>query len=71
MEIYFFIVPVGIIFFFIAVRALLWAIKSGQYENLETEAHRILFEEDEVTPRKPSTDIKNTTHDAPSKEGPR
>ena len=40
------LVPVVLIFLALAIRVLLWAIKSGQYEDLDTEGHRILFEED-------------------------
>lgn len=46
MEIYFFIIPVGLIFIGLAIRFLFWALKSGQYDNLETEANRILFDDD-------------------------
>lgn len=49
MEIYFFIIPVGLIFIGLAIRLLFWALHSGQYENMETEANRILFDDD--TPR--------------------
>lgn len=46
MEIHFFIIPVGLIFIGLAIRFLFWALKSGQYDNLETEANRILFDDD-------------------------
>ncbi|MCP8897884.1 cbb3-type cytochrome oxidase assembly protein CcoS [Gilvimarinus xylanilyticus] len=42
----FFLIPIALIFVAIAVRALFWAINSGQYDNLDTEAHRILFDDD-------------------------
>lgn len=47
MESLFFLVPIALIFVAIAIKVLFWAIKSGQYDNLDTEAHRILFDEDE------------------------
>jgi len=40
------LIPVVLIFLALAIRILMWAIKSGQYEDLKTEGHRILFEED-------------------------
>lgn len=46
MEIYLLIIPVGLIFIALAIRLLFWALNSGQYDNLETEANRILFDED-------------------------
>ncbi len=42
----FFLIPIALIFIAIAVRVLFWAINSGQYDNLDTEAHRILFDDD-------------------------
>ena len=41
----YFLIPIALIFVAIAVRVLFWAINSGQYDNLDTEAHRILFDE--------------------------
>ncbi len=45
MESLYFLVPVALIFIVIAVKILFWAINSGQYDNLDAEAHRILFDE--------------------------
>lgn len=45
MESLYFLVPVALVFIVIAVKVLFWAINSGQYDNLDTEAHRILFDE--------------------------
>lgn len=53
MESLFFLVPIALIFVAIAIKILFWAIKSGQYDNLDTEAHRILFDEDEADSPKP------------------
>lgn len=47
MESLYFLVPIALIFVAIAIRILLWAINSGQYDNLDTEAHRILFDEEQ------------------------
>ncbi|WP_347331268.1 cbb3-type cytochrome oxidase assembly protein CcoS [Marinimicrobium locisalis] len=47
MESLFLLVPIALIFVAIALKLFFWAIKSGQYDNLDTEAHRILFDEDE------------------------
>lgn len=46
MESLFLLVPVALVFIVIAVRVLFWAVNSGQYDDLDTEAHRILFDED-------------------------
>lgn len=47
VESLFLLVPIALIFVAIALKLLFWAIKSGQYDNLDTEAHRLLFDEDE------------------------
>ena len=46
MESLYFLVPCAIVFLALAIKALFWAINSGQYDNLDTEAHRILFDAD-------------------------
>ncbi len=45
MESLYFLVPCALIFIAIAVKVLFWAINNGQYDNLDTEAHRILFDD--------------------------
>ncbi|MDO3387107.1 cbb3-type cytochrome oxidase assembly protein CcoS [Gilvimarinus sp. SDUM040013] len=70
----YFLIPIALIFVAIAIRVLLWAINSGQYDNLDTEAHRILFDDDEseaksksdidsVHPRPDSPDSAGSTSD--------
>lgn len=49
MESLYFLVPCALIFIAIAIKVLFWAINNGQYDNLDTEAHRILFEEKNKT----------------------
>jgi cbb3-type cytochrome oxidase maturation protein len=46
MESLYFLVPCALIFVAIAVKVLFWAINNGQYDNLDTEAHRILFDDE-------------------------
>jgi cbb3-type cytochrome oxidase maturation protein len=53
MESLYFLVPCALIFIALAVKALFWAINNGQYDNLDTEAHRILFDT-EQTPKNDS-----------------
>ncbi len=48
MESLYFLVPVALIFIAIAVKILWWAIHNGQYDNLDTEAHRILFDDEKI-----------------------
>ena len=41
---------IAIIFCAIAIAAWLWASRSGQYEDLDREARRILEDDDNTTP---------------------
>jgi cbb3-type cytochrome oxidase maturation protein len=42
------LIPVAMIFAVIAIRLLLWAIDSGQYDDLDREAWRVLDDDDEL-----------------------
>jgi cbb3-type cytochrome oxidase maturation protein len=44
MESLYFLVPCALIFFAVAIKFLFWAINNGQYDNLDSEGHRILFD---------------------------
>ncbi len=46
MESLYLLVPLALVFLVIAVRVLFWAVNSGQYDDLNTEGHRILFDDD-------------------------
>jgi cbb3-type cytochrome oxidase maturation protein len=46
MESLYFLIPCALIFILLAIKILFWAINSGQYDNLDTEAKRILFDKD-------------------------
>lgn len=57
MEILYMLIPLGLIVMVIAIIAFLWAIKSGQYEDLDGPAHRILMDDDDpLIPRRRSAD---------------
>ena len=45
MDSLFLLVPIALVFCFIAIKLLLWAIGSGQYDDLDKEASRILMED--------------------------
>ena len=50
MDSLFILVPIALVFCFTAIKILLWAINSGQYDDLDREAERILYDEDEPGP---------------------
>jgi cbb3-type cytochrome oxidase maturation protein len=48
MESLYLLIPLAVILAGLAVAALLWAVKTGQYEDLEGPAYRILMDDDEA-----------------------
>ena len=45
MEILYLLIPVALTILLIAIRFLFWAVNNGQYDDLETESKRILFDD--------------------------
>ncbi|RYY03548.1 MAG: cbb3-type cytochrome oxidase assembly protein CcoS [Gammaproteobacteria bacterium] len=66
MESLYFLVPCALIFIAIAVKVLFWAINNGQYDNLDTEAHRILFDDE----KKKSSNLESHVQDPAEKSHP-
>ncbi len=55
----YFLIPIALVFCALAIKLLLWAIGSGQYDDLDKEAWRILLD-DEQNNRGPSTFADHT-----------
>lgn len=53
MEILYLLVPLAVIIAGVIVWAFLWSIRSGQFDDLEGPAHRILMDEDDAPRRAP------------------
>ena len=53
MDSLYLLIPIALVFCVIAIKLLLWAIDSGQYDDLDKEAWRILADEE---PEAGSTD---------------
>ncbi len=52
MGVLLYLIPLAILLGLIALCAFFWTVKSGQYDDLEGAAHRILIDdEDEISPR--------------------
>ena len=66
MDILFLLIPISLIIMGIAVWVFLWAIRSGQFEDLEGPAHRILMDDDD--PMIPKSDRSKTSGDDESKK---
>ncbi len=46
MEVIFVLLPLAILIAGVMLALFIWAVRSGQYDDLETPAHRILFDDD-------------------------
>jgi cbb3-type cytochrome oxidase maturation protein len=44
MESLYLLIPISLIFIAIAIKIFFWAVNSGQYDDLDSEAERILFD---------------------------
>ena len=47
MTILFLLIPLGMVFLGVAIWAFLWAVRSGQFDDMEGPAHRILMDDDD------------------------
>ena len=48
MEILYLLIPISLIFVAIVAWVFIWSVKSGQYEDMEGPAHRILMDDDGI-----------------------
>ncbi|MFC6673597.1 cbb3-type cytochrome oxidase assembly protein CcoS [Marinobacterium aestuariivivens] len=46
MDILYLLIPIAIIFVACALWAFFWSVNSGQYDDLESPAHSILYDDD-------------------------
>jgi len=51
MEIIYLLIPISLILLGLIVWILLWAVRDGQYDDLEGPAHSILMDEDKIVER--------------------
>ena len=60
MEILYILIPLSIFLVTIAVFVFSWAVKSGQFDDLEGPAHSILFDDDkDMIPKDAKTDTSD------------
>ena len=51
MDSLYLLIPIALLFCAIAIKLLLWAIDSGQYDDLDKEAWKILADDDAPQPK--------------------
>ena len=47
MNILFLLIPIGVVILGAAIWLFIWAVRSGQYDDLEGPAYRILMDDDD------------------------
>ncbi len=47
MTVLIYLIPIALFLGLCGLAAFLWSLKSGQYDDLEGAAHRVLFDDDE------------------------
>ena len=62
MDILYLLIPLSLVFVAVIAVVFLWAVKSGQFEDMEGPAHRILM--DDELPSSPDTvaEVKKTNN---------
>ncbi len=63
MEILYLLIPLGLVVLGVAIWGFIWAVKTGQFDDMEGPAYRILMDDDDV--RIPT---RNPEEDAGKKE---
>ena len=59
MNILLWLIPAALFLGLLGLGAFLWALKSGQFDDLDGAANRILFDDDDDAPRPPSPEDRN------------
>jgi len=57
MEVLIYLIPIALVLGLLGLGAFLWSLKSGQFEDMEGAANRILFDDDmpPVKPKAPAS----------------
>jgi cbb3-type cytochrome oxidase maturation protein len=50
MNIIYILIPLGLILLLLAVAAFFWAVRSGQFDDLESPAWRVVLDDDRAPP---------------------
>jgi len=51
VTIIYYLIPLGLVLLVFAVGAFFWAVRSGQFDDLDTPAWRILLDDDTAPPQ--------------------
>lgn len=67
MNVLYLLIPIALVILVIAIKLLFWAINNGQYDDLDMEGHRILFDDDDAQLSKSQLSKKNSSETQPFK----
>jgi len=62
MEIIYLLIPLSLALVAIIIAFIIWAVTSGQFEDLDRPAHAILDDDDGIQPTAAQPAVKNTDH---------
>ncbi len=58
MEIIYLLIPISLLLLGLILWVLFWAVRDGQYDDMEGPAHRILMDEDKIVRPDPEEQAK-------------
>ena len=67
MEILYLLIPLSLVLVGVIVWIFLWAVRSGQFDDLEGPAHQILMDDDRPVTRQSAEVPHESTGQAPAK----
>jgi cbb3-type cytochrome oxidase maturation protein len=56
MEVLYLLIPLSLVLVGVIIWIFLWAIRSGQFDDMEGPAHRILMDDDDIPDEQPVQD---------------
>lgn len=68
MDILYFLVPLSILVMGLMIWAVIWTVRSGQYDDLEGPAHRILMDDDDPRIPRPKQAPAKPSEDPPGRQ---
>ena len=71
MEVLYLLIPLSLVLVGVIVWVFFWAVRSGQFDDLEGPAHRILMDDDGPGNSLPDEDTDQDGQDAPRTPGDR
>ena len=63
MEVLIYLIPVALVLGLLGLAAFLWSLRSGQFDDMEGAANRILFDDDFAKPKPKPKDSPPTQSD--------